>query len=375
MKKYTLVLFVFALFITLLSFNTKPVSASNCAPGDLFNAATGQPCADTNSTSFVSLPTGFNRQLAVGSKGEDVKAVQQILKDIGFLSGKVDGSYGPVTKSAVMKYQVANSISSTGIVDSNTLVKIKLILWYKMCPLINSTYGVSYPCPSSLVAPYVPISPILTPVNGVCGTTLNVCTAGTLNNIADSSTNYLWNCAGLNGGSTIACSANIQAVSVNGVCGTTMNVCTTGTLNDIADSSTNYLWNCAGTNGGTIANCSANKQSSGTADLTSTLFKAPSAGSNNLGFSATATVANLSTSSVGPFNVKIYMGSQLLVNGTQRVSALGAGSSVSLSFSNLKFGGLLLHTYYHITLVVDADNEVGETNEDNNTKSRDYEVM
>ncbi len=51
---------------------------------------------------------------------------------------------------------------------------------------------------------YVSGSP--TPVNGQCGATQNSCTAGTLNDIADNSTHYLWQCTGLNGGTTASCS-------------------------------------------------------------------------------------------------------------------------------------------------------------------------
>jgi len=43
---------------------------------------------------------------------------------------------------------------------------------------------------------------------------------------------------------------------LNGVCGTTNNVCLSGTSTDTADSSTNYLWSCTGSNGGTTASCS-----------------------------------------------------------------------------------------------------------------------
>lgn len=49
------------------------------------------------------------------------------------------------------------------------------------------------------------------------------------------------------------------AVSVNGVCGSTNNVCTSGTSTDIADTNNNYLWNCVGSNGGTTASCSVVK--------------------------------------------------------------------------------------------------------------------
>ncbi len=47
---------------------------------------------------------------------------------------------------------------------------------------------------------------IVTPTNGQCGTTQNACTAGMLNDTADSSTDYLWQCVGSNGGSTASCS-------------------------------------------------------------------------------------------------------------------------------------------------------------------------
>lgn len=94
------------------------------------------------------------------------------------------------------------------------------------------------------------------------------------------------------------------------------------------------------------------------------------------------TVKNLGTGAAGSFTVKIYMshgytpeGSLLLVNGTKTVSGLAAGASTTLIFSNMTFSGLTLHTYYHLIAVVDADGQVGETNEGNNIKYRDFEVM
>jgi hypothetical protein len=44
--------------------------------------------------------------------------------------------------------------------------------------------------------------------------------------------------------------------SVNGSCGTTVNQCTTGSFSDVTDTSTNYLWSCAGTGTGITAQCS-----------------------------------------------------------------------------------------------------------------------
>ena len=42
---------------------------------------------------------------------------------------------------------------------------------------------------------------------------------------------------------------------VNGVCGATLNSCNSGTFNDLPDGSTDYRWQCLGINGGVNANC------------------------------------------------------------------------------------------------------------------------
>jgi hypothetical protein len=48
------------------------------------------------------------------------------------------------------------------------------------------------------------------PVNGVCGSSNNVCTNGTLSDTTDTQSNYQWSCLGSNGGSTATCSIPIQ---------------------------------------------------------------------------------------------------------------------------------------------------------------------
>ena len=89
------------------------------------------------------------------------------------------------------------------------------------------------------------------PINGQCGTTNNNCTEGTLNDIADTSLHYQWQCTGQNGGSD---SGTCQkAIPVNGVCdNTTRNSCTTGTPNNsaVSDTSSYYRWRCDGRSGG-----------------------------------------------------------------------------------------------------------------------------
>ncbi len=74
--------------------------------------------ATTGGTTVVSSTT-FTRNLTVGSKGDDVKALQQWLNASGYkVSASGAGSpgnettvFGPATKAALAKYQAANGIS------------------------------------------------------------------------------------------------------------------------------------------------------------------------------------------------------------------------------------------------------------------------
>ena len=61
--------------------------------------------------------------LQVGSKGDDVKTLQQTLRSAGYDVGSTgtDGIYGPITKAAVEKYQQDNGLKVDGIAGSETL--------------------------------------------------------------------------------------------------------------------------------------------------------------------------------------------------------------------------------------------------------------
>ncbi len=260
--------------------------------------------------------------------------------------------------------------------------------------------------------------------NGVCGTTLNTCTQGTFADIADTTTNYLWNCEGSGGGSTASCSLPIP---VNGVCGTTLNTCTQGTFADIADTTTNYLWNCkgsgggstascslsipvngvcgssngqtlatkptsnlcgdaslptvsgsgpwtwtcAGTNGGNSASCSANLQSTG-ADLIITSLQGPGSVGGAGSWITPVTIQNVGVGPVvGSFTVKVYLASGRSLVGAQVLatytvtSGLGVGQSLNLSIPTT-VTSLGLHSWYVLGAKVDADNNIVESNEANN---------
>lgn len=63
------------------------------------------------------------RELKHKMSGQDVVLLQRKLKDMGFLSDRADGIFGKATEEAVKKYQEANNLQPTGVVD-NGLVNL-----------------------------------------------------------------------------------------------------------------------------------------------------------------------------------------------------------------------------------------------------------
>ena len=64
----------------------------------------------------------------VGSRGEEVKAIQQELKDRGLYQGSVDGIFGPATEEAVKKFQRQQGLSADGIAGPQTLKKLGITI-------------------------------------------------------------------------------------------------------------------------------------------------------------------------------------------------------------------------------------------------------
>lgn len=62
----------------------------------------------------------INRMLKEGSVGEDVAQLQQFLMSKGYYSGLISNNYNYGTKMAVTKFQKANNLSQTGIVNVKT---------------------------------------------------------------------------------------------------------------------------------------------------------------------------------------------------------------------------------------------------------------
>ena len=62
--------------------------------------------------------------LTVGAKGDEVTRLQQRLKDLGYLNGKVDGQFGGGTKRAVISFQRRNGLTTDGVAGETTLAKL-----------------------------------------------------------------------------------------------------------------------------------------------------------------------------------------------------------------------------------------------------------
>ncbi len=93
-----------------------PAAVAETAP-----QATAEPEAKATMTPAQLQEQGI---LTVGAKGDEVKKLQQRLKDLGYLSGKVDGQYGGGTKRAVIAFQRRNGLDTDGVAGQETLAKL-----------------------------------------------------------------------------------------------------------------------------------------------------------------------------------------------------------------------------------------------------------
>ena len=59
-----------------------------------------------------------------GSTGPEVEQLQQLLKQAGYYYGPVDGKFGPLTYSAVRRFQEASSLNVDGIVGPQTMAAL-----------------------------------------------------------------------------------------------------------------------------------------------------------------------------------------------------------------------------------------------------------
>lgn len=72
------------------------------------------------------LPFSVYGYSSIGSRGSEVRNIQQRLKDWGYYKGSVDGIYGTATRNAVIKFQKQHGVTADGICGPKTLELIGL---------------------------------------------------------------------------------------------------------------------------------------------------------------------------------------------------------------------------------------------------------
>ena len=100
---------------------TKDLWEDGIAGPDTLRALYSSDAARGSAATAVSNST---ETLELGSEGSEVKRLQQKLKDLGYLSGSVDGKFGIVTEAAVIAFQKNNNLTADGKAGTATLNKL-----------------------------------------------------------------------------------------------------------------------------------------------------------------------------------------------------------------------------------------------------------
>ncbi len=77
-----------------------------------------------NATSAVKNTVTTSTTLKLGVVSEAVKALQQRLIALGYLTGSADGTFGPKTSLALISFQKNNGLTSDGVAGSKTIAKL-----------------------------------------------------------------------------------------------------------------------------------------------------------------------------------------------------------------------------------------------------------
>lgn len=90
--------------------------------GDLRNSGDILYAVDLRPVTLSQGATPAFRSIAQGARGADVKQLQQMLQDLDFFAGEVDGVAGPGTVSAVMAWQRSLEVETTGVVGVGDVI-------------------------------------------------------------------------------------------------------------------------------------------------------------------------------------------------------------------------------------------------------------
>lgn len=114
---------IFAILAAAGVFNGSKASAPPVAttlPKPVTVTVPATTAANTTPSSVAPAQT-----LNPGDTGPQVKKLQQALAAAGFSPGKPDGVYGPTTKVAVERFQVAKGLAEDGVVGPATLAALQ----------------------------------------------------------------------------------------------------------------------------------------------------------------------------------------------------------------------------------------------------------
>ncbi|MCL2337936.1 MAG: peptidoglycan-binding protein [Firmicutes bacterium] len=92
----------------------------------------------------VSAATAVWPTLSQNSSGEEVRALQYLLKSAGKYSATPNASFDSATKTAVINYQAANNLSQNGVVDTATWTALTNKIVKKGSIDSNAVYAIQY---------------------------------------------------------------------------------------------------------------------------------------------------------------------------------------------------------------------------------------
>jgi peptidoglycan hydrolase-like protein with peptidoglycan-binding domain len=100
--------------------SSAPQTDTSKSPAATTGSMGSEKKSDAKSDAMKSGP----RDSAQSGDREQVKAVQQALKDKGHDPGEVDGAMGPKTEAALRDFQKKEGLKATGTADAETMAKL-----------------------------------------------------------------------------------------------------------------------------------------------------------------------------------------------------------------------------------------------------------
>lgn len=115
-----------------------PWGATN-VPGPFVSPTSSAFTIVTQMPTNTPSPTATVYVLKLGSKGQDVRKLQQRLRELGYYTGSADGDFGKATETAVKNFQSRNGLTADGKVGKATFNKIYAANAKKIQPTAKPT--------------------------------------------------------------------------------------------------------------------------------------------------------------------------------------------------------------------------------------------